>query len=96
MRLEFTQLSPQEREQRGKALLGLVLVERHFSPAGHALATFARPDRRALPIFSLQVGDLVSLFVEKEKMDECPTGTVYDKTADSLTVAFNTGLDPLG
>ncbi len=92
MRLEFTQLSPQEREQRGKALLGLVLVERHFSPAGHALATFARPDRRALPIFSLQVGDLVSLFIEKGRMDECPTGTVYDKTADSLTVAFNTEL----
>ena len=82
-------LSPQERELRGKALLGLLLKEKHFSPAEHLLNTFVRANGKALPLFSLEVGDIVSLFPEKQKPAECPTGTVYEKSTHSLTVAFS-------
>ncbi len=86
---EFLHLSPRERELRGKALLELVLKEKHFSPAEHILATFSRQNKNPLPIFSLETGDIVSLFPEKEKADEYPSGTVYERTPDTITVAFN-------
>ncbi len=92
IRSEFVNLSPQEREIRGKALLGLVLKERHFSPAEHILATFSRLHHKALPLFSLEVGDIVSLFPEQEKFSELPTGTVYEKSPTTITVAFNRAL----
>ncbi|HTL71289.1 MAG TPA: AAA domain-containing protein [Candidatus Eisenbacteria bacterium] len=53
------------------------------------LATFARQNGKPLPLFSLEVGDIVTLFFEGEKASECPSGTVYEKTAETLTVAFN-------
>ncbi len=95
IRNEFLSLSPKEREFRGKALLSLRLVERHFSPAGHPLATFKRSSGEALPLFSLEVGDIASLFPEKESeiasknRRDFPSGTVYEKTSHDLTVAFN-------
>lgn len=92
IRTEFLHLSPKERELRGKALLGLILHERHFSPADHVLATFKRQNQKPLPLFSLEVGDIVTLFAEGVKTDDCPTGTVYEKDGESLTVAFNTAL----
>ena len=95
IRNEFLTLSPKEREFRGKALLSLRLVERHFSQAGHPLATFNRSSGEALPLFSLEVGDIASLFPEKESdiasknRRDFPSGTVYEKTSQDLTVAFN-------
>ncbi|MBI2095350.1 MAG: AAA family ATPase [Candidatus Omnitrophica bacterium] len=93
---EFLGLSPQERESRGKALLGLALEERHFSPAGHILATFRLRSGKALPLFSLDVGDIVSLVAEpkfsgedRKARGEFPAGTVYEKTGRTLTVAFH-------
>ena len=86
---EFVNLTAKERETRGKALLGLSLLERHYSPADHMLTTFIRPNREKLPIFSLEPGDIVTLFPEGRKDFECPTGTIYEKTVDTLTVAFN-------
>lgn len=89
IREEFTHLSPKERELRGKALLGLTLEEKHFSPADHQLATFSRQHKKPLPIFSLEVGDIVSLFPETMKDVDYPIGTVYEKTLSTITVAFN-------
>ena len=89
IREEFTRLSPKERELRGKALLGLVLEEKHFSPADHHLATFSRQHRQPLPIFSLEAGDIVSLFPENIKDVDYPVGTVYEKDLLTITVAFN-------
>ena len=85
---EFVNLSPAERELRGKALLGLVLDEKHFSPAEHVLATFSRQNKKPLPLFSLEVGDIVSLCPEGEKVREYPVGTIYEKSARTLIVAF--------
>lgn len=103
IRNEYTSLSPSERELRGKALLNLDLEERHYSLAGHFLATFTRQNdagahgpaakmpaggRRPLPLFTLEIGDMVSLVAKPQVSDEFLVGTVYEKTADSLTVAF--------
>lgn len=85
-------LTPAERELRGKALLNLVLIEKHYSPAEHILVSFARTNQKALPLFSLEVGDIVTLFPEKQKPSECPIGTVYEKSTETLTVAFNSEL----
>ena len=94
IRQEFLSLSPKEKELKGLALLGLELKEKHFSPAGHHLATFGKADRRDLPLFSLEVGDIVTLLPENEaealsKRDrDVPSGTVYEKSVSDLTVAF--------
>ncbi|HXV19274.1 MAG TPA: hypothetical protein VD883_04265, partial [Candidatus Omnitrophota bacterium] len=74
---EFRGLSPKERELRGRALLNLKLEERHFSPAEHILVTFSREGKQALPLFSLEVGDIVSLFQYEYPDAEIPSGTVY-------------------
>jgi ATP-dependent RNA/DNA helicase IGHMBP2 len=88
VRQEFTELSPAERELRGKALLGLRLSEKTYTAAGHALATFVLSDERDLPIFSLEIGDMVSLVSVPSLSESFPTGTVYEKAAGSITVAF--------
>lgn len=98
IRSEFLSLSPKEKELKGLALLGLELKEKHFSPAGHHLATFAKASRQNLPLFSLEIGDLVTLFPENQaealsKRDrDIPSGTVYEKSAQDLTVAFHEAL----
>ena len=92
IRDELTRLSPKERELRGKALLGLELEEKHFSPADHVLATFSRHHGKPLPLFSLEVGDIVSLFPETLQDRDCPVGTVYEKTSTTITIAFNKAL----
>lgn len=92
---DFLGLSPKEREIRGKALLNLVLTEKHFSPAEHILATFQKQDKSEFPLFSLEVGDIVTLFIEKiarTPKAEFPSGTIYEKSSNSITVAFNSAL----
>ena len=89
IRREFTNLGPAERELRGKALLNLKLLEKHYSPAGHSLATFTLENKRPLPIFSLEVGDMVSLVLNPPGSEEYLSGTVYDKTLTAITVAFH-------
>ncbi len=89
IRLTFTGLSPRERELRGKALLGLVLNEKHYSVAEHPLATFSRRDRKPLPLFSFEVGDMVCLKPSSGDAESYPSATVFEKDAERLTVAFN-------
>ncbi len=89
IRKEFLELSPKERELRGKALLNMRVRERHFSPAEHELATFTRVDQRPLPLFSLEIGDIVNVISSDDPKHDYAYGTVYEKDAESLTVAFN-------
>ncbi len=91
VRDDFLNLSPKERELRGKALLELVLEEKHYSPAEHVLATFSRLNKKPLPLFSLEVGDIVTLFPPLGGEDFV-TGTVYEKSSTTITVAFNKAL----
>lgn len=92
IRREFMALSPEDRELRGKSLLSLTISDRSFSPAEHVLVTFRREGGRLLPIFTLEEGDLVTLVPRREQFKECPSGTVYEKSPDSVTVAFHRAL----
>lgn len=88
IRTEFASLTPTEKEFRGRALLNLKLDEKHYSPAGHLLATFTLEGQKDLPIFTLQEGDMVSMVSHPPVSDEIASATVYDKTKNSLTIAF--------
>ncbi len=63
--------------------------EKHFSPAGHALATFTLKDRKEFPLFTLEEGDVVSVFARGVRVNDIPSGTVYEKTREAITVALN-------
>ena len=84
----FSELTPKERELRGRALLGLTLITRHFDAAEHVLLVFGRHHRQPLPLFTLEVGDLDGLFPEGGAGEEAAIGTVYEKTRETITVAF--------
>jgi superfamily I DNA and/or RNA helicase len=91
-REEFLQRTPEEREQAGKALLALSLVDSHYSPAGHRLLTLRYATGKPFPLFSLETGDPVTLSRESMFETEPSFGTVYDKTASEITVAFDRDL----
>ncbi len=88
-REEFLKRTPQEREVAGKALLNLVLKEIHYSPAGHYLLSFSYADKRRLPLYSPDIGDLVSVSQDPSGFFDTPTGTVYEKDREVITVAFD-------
>lgn len=89
---EFLKLSPEERELAGKALLRLRIVDSHYSPAGHRLLTFQYECRKPLPLFSLEIGDVVSLSGDLTYELNLPFGTVYERSQDTITVAFDRDL----
>ncbi len=86
---EFLKRTPEERELTGQALLRLSVVETHFSPAGHRLCTLRYADKRPFPLFSLDIGNIVCLSRGANEIFDQPSGTVYEKTQDTITVAFN-------
>ena len=88
----FGDLTPAERQQRGQALLDLILVEERYTIAGHTLLVFARADDQPLPLFSLDVGDLVVILPATLRDTEWPTATVYEKTTNTLAVACSSKL----
>ncbi len=88
-RQEFLKRTPEERELAGMALLRLKIREFHFSPAGHRLVSFSYFDDRPLPLYSPDAGDLVSLSTDPHELLELPIGTVYEKSQETVTVAFN-------
>lgn len=88
-RQEFLKLTPEERERAGKALLRMKITEFHFSPAGHRLVSFRYLDERPLPLYSPDAGNMLTLSSDPHSLDDLPLGTVYEKTKDTITVAFN-------
>ncbi len=91
-RQEFLKRTPEERELAGKALLRLKIEEFHFSPAGHNLVSFRYEIPKALPLYSPDIGDLVSLARAPEEIGDLPVGTVYEKAARTITIAFHHSL----
>lgn len=86
---DFLDRKPDEREKRGKALFRLELLETHYNPSGQKLLTFGLANRRPLPRYSLNVGNVVTLSGFQTPAAECPTGAVYEKDRMRITVAFN-------
>ena len=89
---EFTHRTPEERERAGKALLRLNAIEFHFNPAGHRLVTFQYVDRRPLPLYSPDAGDVVTISRSTGEFFDLPVGTVYEKRREDIIVAFNRDL----
>lgn len=88
-RQKFSALTPDQREKSGQAILRLCIKEVHYNAAGHQLLTFAYWQKRPLPFFSFEEGDVVSLSRDNIDIFKYPTGTVYQKTDNEITVAFN-------
>ncbi len=91
-RLEFLEKTPEERQRAGKALLRLKAIEFHFTAAGHHLVSFRYSDRKNFPLYSPDIGDPVTLSETVSLTMDPPFGTVYEKEADVITVAFNRAL----
>lgn len=91
-RKSFLELTPEQRQKMGKALLRLRLEEAHYSPGGHRLVTFRYADGRPLPIYSPDTGDLVSLSDETHEFSDTLIGTIYDKDRKAVTVALREDL----
>lgn len=86
---DFLKCSPEERELTGQALLRLKIEEFHFSPAGHRLVTFRYADEKPIALYSPDAGDVVCLSYDPHDLYDLPTGTVYEKGKETITVAFN-------
>ena len=92
-RREIRDRTPEERERSGRALLRLSLAEAHYNAAGHSLLTFRYADGKPIPVFSLDTGDMVRLAESPARdSEEWLSGTVYERTDHSITVAFNRDL----
>ncbi len=91
---ERAELSLEAREQAGKALLRLVLADSHFNAAGHRMLTFRYENKKPLPSFTFEAGDIVGLSKDTIFDADIPSGTVYERTSDSITVAFHRDLPP--
>ena len=85
---EWKNLTPADREKRGRSLLNLCLKDTGYSPAEHRLAVFERVSGEELPLFTLEVGDMVSIVPEGLDVRDYPMAAVYQKDRTSLTVAF--------
>ncbi len=86
---EFLSKTPEEREKNGRALLGLTLTEAHYSPAGHRLFTFQYQNAQPLPVYSPDIGDIVVISQNPTELEGMPSGTVYEKEKDHITVAVS-------
>lgn len=86
---EFISRSPEERQLGDMALLYVSIAEIHYSPAGHRLISFHYHDGRPLPFYAPETGDVLCLSRIPEEPFDGPTGTVYDRTPELITVALD-------
>ena len=85
----FLNLTPEEREKRGKALLRLALIDNRYSPGGHHLLSFRYINRQPIPLYTFDIGDVVTLERDAAIESKLPSGTVYEKDKEQITVAFD-------
>lgn len=86
---EVLKLLPEQREKRGKSLLGLDILEIHYNPSGQRLITFQQKGGRRLPRFNLSSGDIVRLSGFRVPEADWPAGVVYSRSERAITVAFS-------
>ncbi|MGM0471137.1 MAG: IGHMBP2 family helicase [Bacillota bacterium] len=88
--MEINNLSGQEREDKGRAILHLRGRDQGEGFGGKKLVKFMRQHRgEELPDVEISVGDLVMLSKQDPLRDDNPTGTVAEKTRYSITVVFD-------
>lgn len=86
-RNEMENLSPRQRQAKGRALLGLDGEDEGQGLAGKHLVKFVNRD--GLPDTEISVGDLVMVSKNQPLNPDNPTGTVTRKTNYSVTIAFD-------
>lgn len=86
---EFISKTPEEREKIGRALLKVVVSSIQYSPGGHHLVIFEYPDKRPIPLFSFEPGDVVWIHQNKAADLGGRHGTVYERFEHQLTIAFD-------
>lgn len=84
----FLSKTPEERELTGQALLRLAVDEIHFNPAGRELISLRYADKRPIPLYSPDSGNVVTLSPSSSFVDNA-FGTVYEKNQETITVAFD-------
>lgn len=89
---EMRRLSGSEREEKGRAFLRMKGKSKGLGLGGKHLVKFGKkPFDSALPDSEIEVGDLVLVSKPGTSAwnEDNPTGTVAEKTAYSITVAFD-------
>jgi len=85
-RSEIENLSPEERQSKGRALLHLKGRDEGAGLGGSRIVKFISGDE--LPDHEISVGDLVMVSDDDPLDTENPTGTVVEKTNYSVSAAF--------
>lgn len=87
---EIKRLSPEEREEKGRAILHLRGRDEGTAFGNKKVVKFVRQKRgEPLPDTEISVGDLVMISIKNPLDQDNPTGTVAEKTRYSLTVVFD-------
>jgi len=86
---EIENLSPEERQAKGRALLHMKGKDEGKGLGGNKIVKFSRNEE--LPEHEINVGDLVMVSKNEPLNPDNPTGTVVEKTSYSVSVAFREG-----
>ncbi len=89
---EIRQLSGAQREEKGRALIGLIKRKAGRALGGDYLYTFRKKGSGFLPDTQINVGDQVIISQFDPLDSHNPSGTVYEVTARNLTVSCNVAL----
>jgi len=88
--MEMKTLTGKQRERVGRAILNLRAKNKGTGLGGRIIVKFMkRRIGEVLPETEISVGDLVMLSTDNHPRPNNPTGTVIEKTAYSITVAFD-------
>ncbi|MFB6355077.1 MAG: IGHMBP2 family helicase [bacterium] len=90
---EMKRLSALEREEKGRCLVNMSIGEQREGMGDEILVTYEKEDSKDLPDHEIQVGDLVQTSKKYPLDEDNPTGTVWSRSRDSITVSM-TGEPP--
>ncbi|MFB6181917.1 MAG: IGHMBP2 family helicase [Candidatus Magasanikbacteria bacterium] len=88
-REEMENLSGNQREEKGRAILHLRGQDQGDGLGGYLVKFMRNYEGEELPDTEISVGDLVMLSKQDPLRDDNPTGTVIEKTKYSITVSFS-------
>ncbi len=84
---EIRNLSPKERERRGRAFLNMLAKRLGKKTDGYDLVRFYKPDQ-ALPKHEFQIGDWVLVTEDAKPTEKSPQAMVYEISRYAITLAF--------
>ncbi len=86
---EMRNMSGRERQEAGRAVLEMSGRDEGEGLGGHKVKFVRQQSGERLPDIEIGVGDLVMVSKKSPHRDDNPTGTVAEKTGESLTVVFD-------